>query len=452
MPCSFGAPGSGHRPDLGRSRQLAAKFGDAAGAASSVRSLQHLPHSWLADPRVARRGCLRRVSQAPCQLSAQSADREPQRSPRLGCSIRAASTAQAAPEGKRQRSAKRGERLRLNLRSCDTAYASPPVVGPTFLGLSRAPASCPIISEPAKISPGTVPYHPNSSRVHHLAGSAIPSPCNTPPLGKTSRTLVFPCATATQRRSSGAPDESRYDAPPPSPQVAFATFVEASAEVPPCRTQSTFQDRDLSQLASKSQDGVKPPIAKAAGTSQTRDVQYIKRSHPFTPCSRLLRSNSSLKSFHSMRAQTAARSAARVEVWPMPRPFPDVLSGRARRRASLQWRSKLGVTFLVLVLNWLALGQPAAATSFICTGASLARCPRASAPSRDGLEFLPSCRCDSYAPLRSKSGSLRANHLCTDSRSHSSSPGLEELSGFSFVRQAQAGVAWKSRLRGGLAY
>ena len=74
--------------------------------------------------------------------------------------------------------------------------------------------------------------------------------------------------------------------------------------------------------------------------------------------SALLRARTSLSSFaHSILAGRApAQRAPKEQVWPMPLPFPEVHC-RARSRQKVGASLKLGINYVVLVLNWLHLGE-----------------------------------------------------------------------------------------------
>ena len=74
--------------------------------------------------------------------------------------------------------------------------------------------------------------------------------------------------------------------------------------------------------------------------------------------SALLRARASFSSFaHSILAGRApAQRAPKEQVWPMPLPFPEVHC-RARSRQKVGASLKLGINYVVLVLNWLHLGE-----------------------------------------------------------------------------------------------
>ena len=86
----------------------------------------------------------------------------------------------------------------------------------------------------------------------------------------------------------------------------------------------------------------------------------------------LLRARCGLSAYlHSILASRAAVEVAPEEqVWPMPLPFPEVhrrASGKKQRDAS----RKLGLNYIILILNWLSVGERLVGTDAIRLGARL---------------------------------------------------------------------------------
>ena len=74
--------------------------------------------------------------------------------------------------------------------------------------------------------------------------------------------------------------------------------------------------------------------------------------------SALLRARTGLSSFlHSMLANRAhVQRAQERRVWPMPLPFPEVFR-RKKSRDSYEGQRKMGLNFIILVLDWLHVGE-----------------------------------------------------------------------------------------------
>ena len=74
--------------------------------------------------------------------------------------------------------------------------------------------------------------------------------------------------------------------------------------------------------------------------------------------SALLRARTGLSSFlHSMLANRAhVQRAQERRVWPMPLPFPEVFR-RKKSRDSYEGQRKMGLNFIILVLDWLRVGE-----------------------------------------------------------------------------------------------
>ena len=76
---------------------------------------------------------------------------------------------------------------------------------------------------------------------------------------------------------------------------------------------------------------------------------------------------------HSILTRSAfVEKAPEWKVWPMPLPFPEVHS-KARSRKKLDAPRKLGLNFLILLLNWLAVGEMGLADPAIQLGRRLNR-------------------------------------------------------------------------------